>query len=160
MLLEALGVNAGAFVDLQDAMKAQVYTASHSLEGFTDHLRGYSIGRSFYLPFILDQLAKLGLGPRDTFEKRAFGNAFLGRLLRGSTHHILREMKYRARIPVPGSYRLVGVADEGQGYIREGADPSEVFTLKEGFIYGMVSHSSPKGRLIDGIAQSLCARKC
>jgi hypothetical protein len=51
-------------------------------------------------------------------------------------HHSLREVKFKARIPVPDSYQLVGVADEGRAYIQEGVDEGRVFTLKPGTIYG------------------------
>ncbi|KAH9989066.1 RNA dependent RNA polymerase-domain-containing protein [Russula compacta] len=135
MALEGLGVKTRVFIDLQDAVKAHIYTAGDSLEDFTSLLKKYSIGGSFHFACILDQLAKLGLSFRDTFDKRAFGDAFIGRLLHDSAYHMLRELKYSTCIPVPISYQLVGVADEGQGYIREGLDPDRVFTLKEGFIY-------------------------
>jgi RNA-dependent RNA polymerase len=127
---------------LQDAVKRRVYATRDSLEGLPGLLKSYGIGEPFHLAFILNHLTKLGLGPKDTFDKRAFRNGFLGRLLRDSTHHVLRELKYHARIPVPGSYQLVGVADEGQGYIREGTDPKKVFTLEKGHIYGMFLRSS------------------
>ena len=44
--------------------------------------------------------------------------------------------KFKARIPVPDSYQLVGVADEGQAYIEEDIDKDDVFTLEPGRIYG------------------------
>lgn len=137
MALEDLGIQAGALMDIQDSVKARISSASDSLEDITGLLNSYSIGGSFHLVFILDQLDKLGLGPRDTFDSISFGNAFIGRLLRDSAHHMLRELKYKTQIPVSRSYQLVGVADEGRAYIREGVDPDTVFTLKEGFIYGM-----------------------
>lgn len=142
MALEDLGIQAGVLMDLQDSVKARISSTTDSLEDITGLLKTYSIGGSFRLAFILDQLTKLGLGPRDTFDKMAFGNAFLGRLLRDSAHHMLRELKYKTQIPVSRSYQLVGVADEGRAYIREGVDPDTVFTLKEGFIYGMCALSS------------------
>ncbi|KAI0284919.1 RNA dependent RNA polymerase-domain-containing protein [Russula brevipes] len=142
--LEDLGVKTSAFTDLQDAVKRRVYTTRDSLEGLPGLLKSYGIGEPFHLAFILNHLTKLGLGPKDTFDTRAFRNGFLGRLLRDSTHHVLRELKYHARIPVPGSYQLVGVADEGQGYIREGADPKKVFTLKKGHIYVCVQEAVDK----------------
>jgi RNA-dependent RNA polymerase len=142
MALEDLGIQAGALMDIQDSVKARISSASDSLEDITGLLKTYSIGGSFHLAFILDKLTRLGLGPRDTFDKMAFGNAFLGRLLRYSAHHMLRELKYKTQMPVSRSYQLVGVADEGQAYIREGVDPDTVFTLKEGFIYGMCPLSS------------------
>ena len=142
MALEDLGIQTGALMDLQDSVKARISSASDSLEDITGLLKTYSIGGSFHLAFVLGRLNKLGLGPRDTFDTMAFGNAFLGRLLRDSAHYMLRELKYKTQIPVSRSYQLVGVADEGQAYIREGVDPDTVFTLKEGFIYGMCPLSS------------------
>jgi RNA-dependent RNA polymerase len=142
MVLEDLGVKADAFIELQDAVKAQISTAIDSLEDIPRLLQTYTLGGPFHLAFIFDQLTKLGLGPRNTFEKIAFGNAFLGRLLHGSAQHMLRGLKHKAQIPVPKSYQLVGVADEGQAYIKEGMDPDTVYTLKEGFIYGTRPRSS------------------
>ena len=140
--LEGLGVKKDTFMDLQGAVKARVYSAGSSLEDLVGLLKSYNIGSAFHLALVLDWLTKLGLGLKETFNQRAFENAFLGRVLRGSAYHILRELKYKAQIPVPGSYRLVGIADEGRAYISEGADPNRVFTLKEGFIFGMFLHGS------------------
>ena len=142
MALEDLGIKTRTLIELQDTVKVQIFSASDSLEDITGLLKTYALGGSFHLAFIFDQLARLGLGPRNTFNKVLFENAFLGRLLRGFAHHALREMKYKALIPVPRSYQLVGVADEGQTYIREGVDPHRVFTLQEGFIYGSCPLSS------------------
>ena len=58
-------------------------------------------------------------------------------------NHSLREMKFKARIPVPHSHQLVGVADEGQAYIKEGVDPANIFTLHEKEIYGIFCGSLP-----------------
>jgi len=48
---------------------------------------------------------------------------FLERVLSFCANHVLRNLKYRARIPIPGSWMLVGVADEYD-------------LLQEGEIYG------------------------
>jgi RNA-dependent RNA polymerase len=141
MALEDLGVKKHAFIDLQEEAKARIYLASGSLEIFVGLLKSQSLGGQFHLRFILEQLMKLGLDFRDHLGKDAIGSAFLGRLVRDSMNHSLREMKFKARIPVPRSYQLVGVADEGCAYtINEGAQPDEVFTLGEKQIYGMTRH--------------------
>ena len=137
MALEDLGVRKQSFVDLQEEAKAHIYLAGDSLKIFVSLLRSQSLGSQFHLAFILEQLIKLGLDFRDQLDKDAIGSAFLGRLVRDSMNHSLREMKFKARIPVPRSYQLVGVADEGRAYINEGAPPDEVFTLGEKQIYGM-----------------------
>jgi RNA-dependent RNA polymerase len=137
MALEDLGVKKEAFMDLQGATKRTIYLASDSTKIFADLLKSHSLGDTFRLAFILEQLVKLGLDFKDYLDKEAIESPFLGRLVRDSMNHSLREVKFKARIPVPHSYQLVGVADEGQAYIKEGEDPDKVFTLKEGFIYGM-----------------------
>ena len=140
MALEDLGVRQQAFLDLQEDAKARISLASDSLKIFVCLLRSQSLGSKFHLAFILEQLITLGLDFRDsTLEnKEAIRSAFLGRLVRDSMNHSLREVKFKARIPVPRSYQLVGVADEGRAYINEGAHPDEVFTLGKNQIYGMI----------------------
>ena len=137
MALEDLGVRKQAFMDLQEAAKRRIYLAGDSLPMFASLLKSHGLGDKFRLAFVLEQLFKLGLDFKDYFHIEAIGSAFLGRLVRGSMNHSLREVKFKARIPVPHSYQLVGVADEGQAYIKEGVDPARLFTLKEKQIYGI-----------------------
>jgi RNA-dependent RNA polymerase len=138
MVLEDRGVRKDAFIDLQEATKADIFLSEDSLLNFRKLLKGHNLGSKFHLAFIFEQLYLLGLGLKNDVDKRAIESAFLGRLLRCSMGHALREVKFKARIPVPNSYQLVGVADEGQAYIREGVDPANVFTLPEGHIYGTI----------------------
>ena len=157
MALEDLGVRKQTFVDLQEEAKARIYLAGDSLKIFVGLLRSQSLGGQFHLAFVLEQLIKLGLDFRDHLDKDAIGSAFLGRLVRDSMNHSLRQMKFKARIPVPRSYHLVGVADEGRAYINEGAQPDKVFTLGEKQIYGMTC----RGRVVCCSAHSkdsLCTR--
>lgn len=145
-LLEDRGVRKEAFIDLQNAAKAEIYLSGDSLTNFRCLLRSHSLGNKFHLSFILEQLYLLGLDLKNNADKRAIESTFLGRLLRCSMVHVLREIKFKARIPVPNSYQLVGVADEGQAYIKEGVNPEDVFTLREGHIYGTVyflNHTTP-----------------
>ncbi|KAF8267887.1 RNA dependent RNA polymerase-domain-containing protein [Lactarius quietus] len=144
MALEDLGVKKQAFIDLQEEAKARIYLASGSLKIFVVLLKSQSLGGQFHLAFVLEQLFKLGLDFRDHLDKDAIGSAFLGRLVRDSMNHSLREMKFKARIPVPHSYQLVGVADEGQAYINEGVPPDQVFTLGEKEIYVCIQESADK----------------
>jgi RNA-dependent RNA polymerase len=158
MVLEDRGVRKEAFIDLQDAALAEIYLSEDSLNNFRHMLKSHSLGNKFRLSFILEQLHLLGLDLQNNADKKAIESDFLRRLLRCSMVHVLREIKFKARIPVPNSYQLVGVADEGQAYIREGANPEDVFTLPEGHIYGTVS---PQPRyLVNNMICSLCARVC
>ena len=136
MALEDRGVDKETFIALLEDAKAKIYQSSDSLEDFSWQLMKHNQGRKFRLGFIFEQLHKLGLAFVDGKDKKAVENAFFERLLRFSMNHSLREVKFKARIPVPKSYQLVGVADEGQAYINEGVDKDDVFTLGPGKIYG------------------------
>jgi len=136
MALEDRGVEKDTFMDLQEKAKAKICLSSDSLENFRELLRDHGLGGKYHLGFILEQLLKVGLDFKDGKNKKAIKNAFFERLLRFSIHHSLRTVKFKARIPVPKSYQLVGVADEGRAYINEGVNEDEVFTLKPGTIYG------------------------
>ena len=137
MALEDRGVDKKIFMALQEEAKASIYQSSDSLEDFSQQLSKHNLGGKFHLASILEQLSKLGLDFKDGTDKKAIGGAFFECLLRFSLDHSLREVKFKARIPVPDSYQLVGVADEGQAYIKEGiADKDDVFTLGPGRIYG------------------------
>ena len=136
MALEDRGVEKDTFMALQEETKRKIYTGEDSLKNFSKLIEEYHLGGRFHLCFILDQLVKLGLDFKDGTNKKEIKNAFIKRLLRFSIHHLLREVKFKARIRVPESYQLVGVADEGRAYIGEGVSEDDVFTLKPGEIYG------------------------
>jgi len=136
MALEDRGVERDTFLELQNKAKAKIYLSSDSLEQFGGLLKDHGLGGKYHLSFILEQLLKLRLDFKDGSGKKAIKSAFFERLLRFSMHHALREVKFKARIPIPKSYQLVGVADEGRAYINEGVDEDRVFSLKPGTIYG------------------------
>ncbi|KAI1797788.1 RdRP-domain-containing protein [Ganoderma leucocontextum] len=130
MLLEGLGVPYESFKKLQDdaVRDAQQSVASLSRSGRLLEIHG--LGVSFRLPSAMLGLSKLGLGPlnHDVFWRQTMDFAI---------NHVLRELKHRARIPVPGpeSWTLVGVADV-HGYLQ----PGEVFVCidspsESGLIY-------------------------
>jgi len=159
MALENRGVDMETFMELQEKAKADIYLSSDSLEQFSHLLTKHNLGGNFHLAFILEQLSKLGLDFKVNNEKKAIGCAFFERLLRFSMNHSLREVKFKARIPVPKSYQLVGVADEGQAYIKEGVNEGEVYTLGPGRIYGAFLRGSTFALLVQTATFSLCARE-
>ena len=136
MALEDCGVERDTFMGLQEKAKANIRLSVGSLENFSELLKTHGLGDRFHLVSILEQLVKLGLDFKDSTGRVSIKSTFFERLLRSSIHHSLREVKFKARIPVPNSYQLVGVADEGRAYIQEGVDEDRVFTLKPGTIYG------------------------
>ncbi|KAH8995456.1 RdRP-domain-containing protein [Lactarius akahatsu] len=131
-----------AFISLLENAKEKIYLASDSLEIFAEQLRDHSMGNQYHLAFILEQLNKLGLGFKNDINKTAIGRPFIDSLSHYFINHALREIKYKARIRVPKSYQLVGVADEGRAYVNEGLKEEDVFTLKPGLIYACVQESA------------------
>jgi len=159
VLLEGRGVRKEAFINLQEAAKADIFLAGDSLDEFRRLIKSHNFGGNFHLAFILEELYALGLDFKSNSDKTAIESAFLGRLLLYAMNHSLREVKFRARIPVPNSYQLVGVADEGQAYIAEGANPENVFTLQQGQIYGTI-YLRASCHFVHKVPHSLRARVC
>ncbi|KAI0762892.1 RdRP-domain-containing protein [Fomes fomentarius] len=113
MLLEGLGVPQEVFQTLQDDAVRDAQASVLSLESAAHLLDTHGLGASFRLGSVMLGLYKLGVGPPE--------DAFWRQMMDFAINHVLREMKYRARIPVPGpdSWTLVGVADV-HGYLLEG----------------------------------------
>jgi RNA-dependent RNA polymerase len=159
MALEDRGVERDTFLELQNMAKAKIYLSSDSMERFVGLLKDHGLGGQYHLGFILEQLLKLRLDFKGGAGKQAIKSAFYERLLRYSMHHALREVKFKARIPVPKSYQLVGVADEGRAYINEGVNEDDVFTLAPGTIYGtFLRRLTGVARPHATVMSSLCAR--
>jgi RNA dependent RNA polymerase len=69
MVLEDRGVRKEAFIDLQDAAKAEIYLSEDSLTNFGRLLKSHSLGNKFHLSFILEQLHLLGLDLQNKADK-------------------------------------------------------------------------------------------
>ncbi|KAM5531730.1 hypothetical protein V8D89_014579 [Ganoderma adspersum] len=138
MILEDRGVDKDVFVKLQEIAVKNVITASDSVDGAVRLLKTHNIGLSFGLPFILNGLKAIGMGMEDEEGVRAgsLNQTFLYSLLSYAQAHILRDMKHSARIPIPDSYLLVGLADEGPAYEEEGV--KNVFKLKENQVFACI----------------------
>lgn len=126
MLLEGLDVPCHVFQALQDN---ETRAASALMESLTNSgwlLERYSLGLSFKLPFVIQNLCQSGVSLTSLND-----DGFWARMMSSARNHILRELKYHARIPVSGGWTLVGIADiHGQ--------------LNEGEIYACVQ--TPDGR--------------
>ncbi|CDO73610.1 hypothetical protein BN946_scf185014.g80 [Trametes cinnabarina] len=134
MILEDRGVEQKAFLKLQQIAVAKITTAVDSIEDTVTLLRTHNLGQAFSIPWILQGLRAAGLGMRPEVPLAGDLSAtFLHSLIIYAQHHVLRDIKHNARIPIPDSYLLVGVADEGPAYEAEGI--KDVFALKEGQIY-------------------------
>lgn len=112
MLLEGLGIPYDVFQKLQDEAVRDVNEATKSLGKAAKTLEQFGLATSYRLSSTLLHLAKLDLHPSDLGE-------FYDQMITDAIHHILRDLKHHARIPVLDGYTLVGVADIHQ-YLQEG----------------------------------------
>jgi RNA-dependent RNA polymerase len=155
MILEDRGVHRDAFMKLQNAAKAEVMTSGKDLAQYRSMLVNHSLGSSYRLPYIAENLMKLTLDLRSTPNAGNLEYGFFRRLghyamsvfvvlswetthVRPLSHHSLREIKHNSRIPIDG-WLLPGIADEGPRYQAEGERDVEVLGSEE--IYGkLVQH--------------------
>ncbi|PPQ77522.1 hypothetical protein CVT25_011319 [Psilocybe cyanescens] len=137
MVLEDLGVRKEALQELQDAAVADAKTIDDSINQFRDVLKSHNLGSAYRLRDILTRLKdKYNMDLTSDGKTIAVDNPFLRQIRQVAMTDILRDIKHSARIPVPQSYLLVGVADEGPAYEAEGR--KNVFCLSEGEIYGKI----------------------
>ncbi|KAL0067955.1 hypothetical protein AAF712_005124 [Marasmius tenuissimus] len=104
MLLEGLGVQYETFKIFQDLAVEETKEATKSLDSASWFLQGHGLGTAFRIPSVLLSLSKLGIR---NFDDKGFYET----VMEYGINHVLRLLKHRARIPVPGAYNLVGVAD-------------------------------------------------
>lgn len=119
---------------------ADIRAAGDTMELARHLFRSHSLGTSYRIPYIIQCLSELGLGMKDERPTHILQDAFFDRLILFAKNHVLRDIKHAARIPVPDSYMLVGIADEGPVYEKEGIE--NVFMLEEGQIFGEDSFSA------------------
>lgn len=138
MVLEGRGVPAAAFLSLQEATVANVLSSKDNAEKLCKLLKGHSLGVKFGVVPMFRRLLKLGIGLENSAPSKCLDNPFFDRIINCAVDSVLRDIKHRARIPVPDSWHLVGVVDEGPAYIAR--DPrytwTNTHTLREGQIYG------------------------
>ncbi|KAH8917709.1 RdRP-domain-containing protein, partial [Atractiella rhizophila] len=128
-MLEHLGASSAAIEELQSQAVRDISSISESVDHAAEVFKKFGVANSFRVASILrnmKNLLQLDLG--SNISAGRIQDPFLLEVLRITTADILRELKHRARIPVPGSYTLLGVADEWE-------------VLNEGQIYAAVRHS-------------------
>ena len=136
MLLEDVGVRKESLKDLQDLAVASARTVDDSISQFNVVLASHNLGSGYRLRQIMGRLQD-----RYNMDLKSEGrqiismdNSFFSQLRQVAMNDVLRDIKHSARIPVPNSYLLVGVADEGPAY--EAAGKTNVFKLQASQIYG------------------------
>ncbi|GAA5913671.1 RNA dependent RNA polymerase [Sporobolomyces salmoneus] len=105
-LLEDLGISTEALIKLQKNAMAKVRKARKKLSSAIRLLDDWNLSRSSRLSTTLAFLDQ-----EKTTSKAAFQNPFVSQLLDAVVTHVSRDIKYKSRIPIPGSYNLVGVVD-------------------------------------------------
>lgn len=110
-LLEDLGVTLDSFLQLQKEEIARLRSTTRSAEQAARFIESSHISKSTRLPWLIRILQNLDLDHmNDDFLRRAVEFAVIIKL---------RDLKYRARIPVVKGVTLYGIMDE-TGYLNEG----------------------------------------
>jgi RNA-dependent RNA polymerase len=109
MLLGGLGVETHVFLQLQRNTVEQTISAAKDIGATASLIEALGLGSAFHLPSVLHSLKNLQLD--FAYDANSMLTPFWMRILDGFVHHALRELKSHARIPLPGSWTLIGVAD-------------------------------------------------
>jgi hypothetical protein len=110
-ILEDLGVPPLSFISLQAEEIKRLRSTTLSAEQAASFIEQSSIPKSTRIPWLIKILKGLGLRHTD--------DDFLRRIVELSVLVKLRDLKYRARIPVERAVTLYGIMDE-TGILREG----------------------------------------
>ncbi|KAG1835528.1 RdRP-domain-containing protein [Suillus variegatus] len=134
-LMEFLGVDTQRIIELQDDDIRKAQSVRLSCTDASKIIQQHGLGASFHLPSLFANLSSiLQLEIGDTEDHPwLWTNKLIESSLQCVETYILRELKYRAHISVPGSYTLLGVSDEW-GCLREGEIYATVFDERTGFV--------------------------
>lgn len=155
MTLEDRGVPSEHFMELQQDAVADARKIDDSIEEFRTILKCHGLGNGYRLAHTMQRLGELGLDLKPGDSTKIVDNPFLARVRNFAKNHVLRDIKHGARIPVPNSWLLVGVADEGPTYQNTGI--GDVFCLSPGKIYGALLVSLYELPCSELQLSSLCA---
>ncbi|KAH7916477.1 RdRP-domain-containing protein [Hygrophoropsis aurantiaca] len=121
VLLEYLGSSIERIISLQDDAIHEAQAIHSSFLNASKMFQQHGLGSSFHLPSLfnnLETILHLQVG-NHRLDSGGLQDALIKRSLSCASTHVLRELKYRAHIAVPGSYTLLGVSDEW-GCLQEG----------------------------------------
>lgn len=118
-LLEFHGVPHDVFLSLQKDATDAVERARHSFTEASKLCLHHGLGSSFRLSSLFNNIvSQLRL---DDTSLRGLGCNLITKTVDYAATNVLRAIKYRARIPIHGSWTLLGVSDEW-GCLREGGE--------------------------------------
>lgn len=113
VILEYLGVSDAALMTLQDLAICDVEASRVRFQEASKMFGQNGLGASFRMPSLFSNLrTELGLEIRSADNFAGMANRLVRESIRCGCTHVLREIKYRARVRVPGSFTLLGAADE------------------------------------------------
>ncbi|KAL0581131.1 hypothetical protein V5O48_000920 [Marasmius crinis-equi] len=151
MILEFLGVTPQSFLDLTDEAIRATYKVHESLSDSSEFMADHGFGFKYDLAYVLTELEKLGGQIKDLHDGSGscINNQFLALLCDVGEKHVLREIMHDARILIPRSHHVVGVADEGPAYRDREYD--NVFCLEPGQIYVCIQKADdPEPTYLEG----------
>lgn len=137
MVLEDRGAPKEVFMQLQKDTVCEIHMAHSSATLYAKLLESNQLCLSYRLSAILKRLNALGLELKPSHLQQPLDMPFLARLRACAINHVLRAVKHEARLRIPNSYTLVGVADEGPAYMKKGL--KNVYYLPQGKIFGIYS---------------------
>ncbi|KAF8581580.1 RdRP-domain-containing protein [Ramaria rubella] len=111
MILAGLGINVDVFLKLQRDAVEETTQSSKSLKTGAHLLETHGLGTAFSLPSVFTSLRKLKIDFEEEITPSGIRDPFIDRCMQFSVHHVLREIKFKSRVPVPKSWKLVGVVD-------------------------------------------------
>jgi hypothetical protein len=134
-LMEFLGVDTQRIIELQDDDICKAQSVRSSCTDASKVMQQHGMGAPFHLPSLFSNLTSiLQLEIGDTEDDPSLWTSqLIESSLCCAETHILRELKYRAHIAVPGSYTLLGVSDEW-GCLKEEEIYATVFDERTGFV--------------------------
>ncbi|GAA5979086.1 hypothetical protein JCM5350_007061 [Sporobolomyces pararoseus] len=131
-LLEDLDVSATPLLKLQKSATERIRKSRGKLSSAIRLLEDWTLSHSSRLSSTLSFLDL-----EKSTSQAGFSNPFVSQLLDAAVIHVLRDVKYKSRIPLPGCYNLVGVVDISD-------------TLEEDEIYAKIQHSDGKIEYLKG----------
>lgn len=113
MLLENNGVKSKVFLKYQRQAVKEAKKSLSSVKGLITTMDYYGLGMSYATASLLHALSTHEIFYlEDLIGERESIPGFVRRMAQLTNVHVLRELKHHARIPIPGAWTLVGVADE------------------------------------------------
>ncbi|KAI6030049.1 RNA dependent RNA polymerase-domain-containing protein [Pisolithus marmoratus] len=138
MVLEDRGVPIQVFLELQEQAVSNTRRADESVSMFVDLLEDHKLCKDFWVPDTLRRLNSSGSELNPSQMQPPLDTPFLSRLRSYAINHVLRDIKYHARVPVPDSYMLPGIADEGPAHVKRGLP--NVYCLPQGKIFACIQN--------------------